>query len=170
MLYIFYGCSNLIVLKTLKKNSCERPLRMTMYDKSGKEYTTLPLTTSGSIILTRERPDGKTDLSECTVTLRPTSYTYNGIAKKPVVTVKDGDTVLTSGTDYTVRYENNKNAGTATVRVTGTGNCKGEKTVTFTIKAASLEKASVSGVSLTYGFSGKAYTPEPTVKIDGVTR
>ena len=31
----------------------------------------------------------------------------------------------------------------------------------------SIEKASVSGVSLSYGYSGKAYTPAVTVKLDG---
>ena len=36
------------------------------------------------------------DISGCTITLSATSYTYNGSAKKPVVTVKDGAATLVS--------------------------------------------------------------------------
>ena len=39
------------------------------------------------------------------------STTYTGSAKKPNVTVKDGDYTLVEGKDYTVTYSNNTNAG-----------------------------------------------------------
>ena len=68
-----------------------------------------------------------------TLTLNPETFIYDGTEKKPAVTVKDGSAVLTEGTDYTVAYENNVNAGTATVIVTGMGNYSGTKTATFTI-------------------------------------
>ena len=61
--------------------------------------------------------------------------TYTGSAIEPTVTVKDGETTLTLGTDYTVAYENNVETGTATVTVTGTGDYSGEATATFTIVA-----------------------------------
>jgi hypothetical protein len=67
------------------------------------------------------------------VTLGTTTYTYDGTEKQPTVTVKDGETVLTANTDYTVAYTNNQNAGTATVTVTGKGNYSGTKEATFTI-------------------------------------
>ncbi|MCD8148252.1 MAG: leucine-rich repeat protein [Clostridiales bacterium] len=79
-----------------------------------------------------------TDISTCTVTLSATSYTYNGSAKKPTVTVTNADgTILTSGTDYTVSYSSNTNAGTATVTVNGTGNYAGTVSKNFTINKAS---------------------------------
>ena len=53
-----------------------------------------------------------------TITLSPTSFTYDGSAKTPTVTVTDGTTVLTESTDYTVQYANNTDAGTAKVTVT----------------------------------------------------
>ena len=68
-----------------------------------------------------------------TLTLNPETFIYDGTEKKPAVTVKDGTTVLTKDVDYTVAYENNVNAGTATVIVTGMGNYSGTKTATFTI-------------------------------------
>ena len=77
------------------------------------------------------------DVSELTISLSKSSYTYTGKARKPGVTVKNGDLVLTAGTDYTVSYANNVNAGTASVTVTGTGWYTGEKTLTFQIKKAS---------------------------------
>lgn len=48
------------------------------------------------------------------ITVEPIeAQTYDGTAKEPAVTVKDGTTELANGTDYTVTYENNTDAGTA---------------------------------------------------------
>ncbi|MCR5788884.1 MAG: hypothetical protein K6G83_03265, partial [Lachnospiraceae bacterium] len=55
------------------------------------------------------------------------SYVYNksmpyvASGVKPAVTVKDGDTVLEKGKDYTISYSNNKAAGTGRITVKGTG-------------------------------------------------
>ncbi|MEE3362580.1 MAG: YDG domain-containing protein, partial [Anaerovoracaceae bacterium] len=70
-----------------------------------------------------------------TVTLVGDSFTYDGNAKTPSVTVKLADeTTLTEGTDYTVpSYDNNVNAGTATVTVTGKGEYSGVIKKEFTI-------------------------------------
>lgn len=69
------------------------------------------------------------------VTLSKTSYTYNGKAKKPTVTVKDvqGKT-LVKDTDYTVKYSNNTAAGKASAKITFKGLYSGTKTVYFTIR------------------------------------
>ena len=86
------------------------------------------------------------DAGDLTITAKPYSeatftievnegdYTYKAAAWEPGVTVKDGGTVLTSGTDYTVGYSNNVNAGPATVTVTFKDNYSGTGTTTFTIK------------------------------------
>ena len=60
---------------------------------------------------------------------------YTGSAIEPTVVVKDGDTVLKEGRDYSVTYENNVEAGTATVVVTAMthGNYRGEVKATFNI-------------------------------------
>ena len=67
--------------------------------------------------------------------------TYDGQAKKPTVSVKNGSSTLTARTDYTVSYADNTNACTATANVTGAGNYKGEKSVTFTINKANAKLA-----------------------------
>ena len=66
------------------------------------------------------------------------AQTYTGLALTPNVTVKDGSTTLTIGTDYTVSYSNNINVGEATVTVKGIGHYAGTKTATFAINKAPL--------------------------------
>lgn len=85
-----------------------------------------------------------------TIALSETSYTYDGTAKTPTVTVNDGETVIPVS-EYTVGYSNNTNAGTATVTITDVegGNYIvsgsktfniGKKTVTVTAKDATKAK------------------------------
>ncbi len=76
------------------------------------------------------------DLSKASITLSPTSYTYDGTAKTPSVTVKLNDKTLVLNTDYTVSYSNNIKVGTAAVTVTGKGRYTGSKTAGFTITEA----------------------------------
>ncbi|MDD6069368.1 MAG: type I pullulanase [Clostridiales bacterium] len=77
------------------------------------------------------REDGSFD-----VEIKAKQYVYDGKEKKPEVIATDGDTVLNENTDYTVIYQNNTNAGTATVIVTGKGNYKGTHKENFTIEKA----------------------------------
>lgn len=60
--------------------------------------------------------------------------TYTGKEIKPSLTVKNGNLALKEGTDYKLTYKNNVKAGTATITVTGIGNYKGTKDITFKIK------------------------------------
>ncbi len=64
------------------------------------------------------------------------AQTYTGSAIEPEVVVTDGETTLTLGTDYTVAYSDNINAGTAKVTVTGIGNYTEIVEKTFTINRA----------------------------------
>lgn len=79
-----------------------------------------------------------TDVANCEITLDQTEYVYDGQAKEPEVTVKNGDEVVAAD-EYTVEYKNNTDAGTATVAVTGKGILTGNKEVTFTIAPAEQE-------------------------------
>ena len=91
-------------------------------------------------------------ISTCTINLEKTSYTYDGKAKQPTVTVKDGDTTLTSGKDYEVTYADNTDAGTAKVTITGKGDYSGSVTKEFTIqKANQTLSASISASSIQVG-------------------
>ncbi|MBR1765251.1 MAG: hypothetical protein IJ746_07645, partial [Ruminococcus sp.] len=110
--------------------------------------------------------DAATDISKCTATLSATKYTYDGKAKTPTVTVKNGTKALTKGTDYTVTYKNNTNAGTATVTITGKGSYTGTITKTFSIvkTQTDISKCTATLSATKYTYDGKAKTPTVTVK------
>ena len=76
-------------------------------------------------------------VSSPTITLSQTSYTYDGSAKEPTVTVKDGETTIPAE-EYTIGYSNNTNVGTATVTITDKegGNYNVSGSTTFAISAA----------------------------------
>ena len=93
-----------------------------------------------------------------------TSKTYNGKAQTQAIVVKDGTTSLKKGTDYTVSYKNNINAGTASVVITGKGNYTGTVSKNFTISAASIANATVTGIS-NKTYTGSALTQNPAVKV-----
>lgn len=74
-------------------------------------------------------------LSNAVVTPKTKSYPYDGMAKKPDVTVTLNGKMLTNNTDYTVSYGNNINPGTATITVSAKskGNYTGSKSANFSI-------------------------------------
>lgn len=86
------------------------------------------------------------------ISLSKTSYTYDGKAKKPSVTIKDRKGKKIDKSNYTVKYSKNKNIGTATVTVTFVGDkYYGEMTKTFKInpKGTSLSSTKASKKAFT---------------------
>ncbi len=77
-------------------------------------------------------------INTATVTFSETEYTYDGTEHTPSVNVVVEDKVLILGTEYTVSYTENKNAGTATVTITGVGAYTDTVTKTFEIKKKEL--------------------------------
>lgn len=76
----------------------------------------------------------KPSVANTSIALSQDSYTYNGKARKPEVTVVHNGQLLTKGIDYNVTYKNNVSVGTATVQITGTGKYTGSTTLNFTIR------------------------------------
>ena len=95
------------------------------------------------------------------------SVTYTGSAKKPNVIVKDGETTLVEGKDYTVTYSNNTNAGTATVTITGKGNYTGSVSKNFTINKASRD-VTFNPYHFTRTFGDPDFTIVPTTSGGGI--
>lgn len=77
--------------------------------------------------------------SDMVITLDKTEYVYDGAAKKPAVTVVYAGESLVEGTDYTIEYRNNTNAGTAKVLVAGKGAFHNSKELNFTIQKGVLK-------------------------------
>ena len=138
-------------------------------DSTAATYLALTSYISSDDISAKEASLSSLQLSNATVTLSKTSYTYNGTARKPGVTVTALDgTVLTKGTDYTVSYSNNKKAGTAKVTVTGTGTYQGSVTKTFTInKATQTLKVTKKSASVKYTKVKKKAQKLTAIKISG---
>ena len=118
-----------------------------------------------------------------TVELSKKVYTWNGKAKKPAVTVKDGTAIL-DPSDYTVTYaDGRKNVGTYKVTVKLKGNYSGKKVVSFRInpKGTTLvsltpgtkkmtvkwnkQAAQVTGYQIQYSRSSTFATGNKTVKV-----
>ncbi len=94
------------------------------------------------------------------------SYAYTGNAITPGVVVETGSRTLVLGTEYTVSYSNNVNAGVATITVTGIGRYSGTQTATFVIEPKSMQSLDTSDVA-DRTYTGDAYTPDITVSDGG---
>ncbi len=112
--------------------------------------------------------EAKVDIDTLNVNLSATSYTYNGKAQVPTVSVEG----YTEDTDYTVEYSNksSQNVGTYTVTIKGTGILKGSVEKEYTIKAKALASSNVTLSKTSYTYNGKVQTPGVTVKSVGTLK
>ena len=107
------------------------------------------------ITLTKELPK---DIAGLQIELGVLSFVYNGTEQTPNIVATDGEWTLVSGVDFDVEYQNNKNAGQASVTVKGKNDYRGSKTFTFTIERAERQNFRVVFAGWTYG---DATTPDP---------
>lgn len=92
-------------------------------------------------------PGMKTSIKSVKVSLKKTSYVYNGKKKRPSVTVKVGSRKLKKGTDYNVTYKNNQKVGAASVVISGKGKYTGKVTKKFKIVPKGTSVSKVTGKS-----------------------
>lgn len=92
-----------------------------------------------------------------------TAVTYTGKAVTFPVTVTRAGTVLKAGKDYSITYKKNKDAGEASLVITGKGSYTGEIVKNFTIKKAELGAGGAIGAIKTFTYTGKAICPSVTV-------
>ncbi|MCH5320641.1 MAG: discoidin domain-containing protein, partial [Eubacterium sp.] len=108
--------------------------------EKGTYTITVSVTDSGkntsTLTINIKIDDTSVDFAGLSFELDVDDFVYDGYQHSPTVTVKNGDEILVFGTDYSVSYINNINAGKATVLVTGLGRYKGYTTLTFTIEKA----------------------------------
>ena len=97
------------------------------------------------------------------------AQTYTGEEIRPVIYVYDDkySVTLKEGTDYVVSYENNIDAGTATVTLEGKGSYEGTIKKNFTINPVKLADLDISlsniGICV---YSGEEQQPSFVVKLD----
>lgn len=101
------------------------------------------------------------------------AFSYSGNELRPSVNVYYNrhrlDSIqMNEGSDYTLSYADNTNAGTATITLTGIGNFSGTKNVTFTIEPKKIDSPTFDGLKSEYTYTGQAIEPEFTL-MDGDT-
>ncbi len=145
----------------------------TVSDLTGTEPGSYPVTVAGTGNYTGEVTKSftisKAQISSAAITYDAGPYGYTGKEWKPEVAVSFNDAALTADTDYTVSYENNINAGTAKIIITGIGDhFTGSTEKTFTINSAEISGCTFAPIAdVTY--NTRAHTPEVTVAISGRT-
>ena len=94
------------------------------------------------------------------------TYTYNGSAQTPTVTVKSGDKSLIAE-QFEITCKDNTNAGTATVTVTGKGNYGGATgTATFQIARKTIAESDFSKLPVdTKVYTGQGITQDITTTL-----
>lgn len=108
------------------------------------------------------------DLSDATVTLDKSSFTYSGQECKPNVTsVKCAGVTLKEGTDFTVSYKDNVNAGKGYVVLTDAKDKSIVCNVPFTINSKDASSAVLELDKYKFDYTGKEIIPQETVTIDG---
>ena len=171
------GCYSLKVLKTPKKVRREIKLPYVMFDESGKAYKKIPVGT-GSFVLR----DSAVSSKKMPVLSFKNATVYKTLSDKPftaefkketdgTLTYKSGNTKVATVNART-GLVSLKGVGTTTITLTAAeGKCykAGKTSFKLTVAPISIEHASVTGVSISYGYSGKEYKPSPKVKVNGVT-
>ena len=161
----YITADNITVIKTISGNQAQT--RTGLADKLKITPTNADADPSGETSYTFAVEDAnydyevtadfqsRTSISDATVTLAATSYTYDGKEHKPTVSsVKLGETALDTN-DYTVSYADDcTNVSTITVTITGTRTYTGTATATYSITEATMT-ATATGFNGTY--DGKAH-------------
>lgn len=137
-------------------------LKLTDELQAGKTYYYLvkPIdNVSGQSIL-KIKKEGDKDQINIKLDNESATYEYTGTEIKPQITVTSGEKTLTEGTDYQVKYNNNINAGNASMEITPVAGKTDfeKKTISFVINPQSIEKVSVSKIS-DQVYTGSPQTP-----------
>ncbi|MCI6821266.1 MAG: fibronectin type III domain-containing protein [Clostridiales bacterium] len=110
------------------------------------------------------RTVAKKDIKDADISTEPAG-TYDGSRKKPAVTVSYKGDKLNEGTDYTVEYGANTDAGKGLVAIYGAGSYTGIRDVEFDISPADIRNCSVKLSASSYTYNGRTRKPAVTVSI-----
>lgn len=120
-------------------------------------------------------------IEDCKIEIADANIIYDGKSKKPKVTVSHNEKTLKENQDYTVTYDNNKNAGMAKITVSGKGIYTGAVSKTFeiaranativasskTVTMSSSKKQNIADTVITDGKVSYKTSDSKTVKISG---
>lgn len=104
----------------------------------------------------------RVDVGSLTITEIPIQD-YTGEEICPSIEIKNGDEILEESRDYTIKYENNINVGTATIIISGINDYKGERKLVFIITAKTdISNGNIESIGNQY-YTGNMI--KPTVKV-----
>lgn len=160
-------CNN----KTLKKNT---DYTLTVKDGNGNEATSYATEGTYFVVVTGVGANytGEYTLAFNVLNKIPVSklkigkiaaVEYDGKNKKPEPVIKYGNVTLNKGTDYSLRYQNNREMGTATIVITGKGDYFGTRNVTFAITGRQIKKAKFVGFKSSFPYTGDTIYQSETV-------
>lgn len=140
-------------------------------DQSG-EVTALQ---EGNAVITARANDSGGAEARCLVTVagklsmlsvdRIADQVYTGEAIEPALILKDGDRILSQGSDYTLEFSNNIRVGTACVTIIGKGLYEGTREVSFSIIKAEYDMGKAAWDYATpFVYDGS----EKTVRVTGL--
>ena len=141
-LYIGNNSCNIVTVGEMENGA---NIGVTMKSSSGGVFTSGGASYVDKEYFTSDKPayivaadgNGNLKLAYPAIELSQDSFTYDGSAKTPTVTVMDGENPLISGVNYDITWPTDcTSVGTKTITVTFKGNYSGNKTVEYAIVAA----------------------------------
>ncbi|MBQ8791378.1 MAG: hypothetical protein IJZ51_08705 [Ruminiclostridium sp.] len=107
---------------------------------------------------------------DATISFDEIQFTYTGNEICPTTHVYYGDKELEDGTDYYLIYENNVNAGTATVTAYGIGSYRGELSASFVISPQTIDTSLLTvKVPKSMAYNKKGIYEKLAITYDGKT-
>lgn len=122
-MYLYYLNNDILKLENTKFDL--------VFDGTDK-WCHFDITHNSKFLISGSRLAFKTSISKAKIQNIP-SMTFTGKSLKPKIKLVHNQKTLLLNKDYTVRYKSNVNPGKASIIITGKGNYKGTKTVTFKI-------------------------------------
>ena len=85
---------------------------------------------------------------------------FTGTVIEPKPEIRLQEVVLEENKDYTLSYENNRNAGLATILITGKNNLTGSKKISFSILPCDISKTTLEGFQEVVYYTGREIIQE----------
>lgn len=112
-------------------------------------------------------PINRIKLSDCQIILNQSTFTYTGKEIQPSVNILYNNIQLIQYKEYELSYQNNIDAGTATIIITGVGKYDGTIVKEFTIAPAPINNATINLSETKYTYSRYKKEPNATVIFNG---
>ena len=140
--FCFIGCKNLQYVRLLRRPA-DADFGTGLFKEGNPTGTYLYTYEAGNNIYTPDSDENviirrayRFDENSMNVSIPAKSYSYTGKPIKPVIKVTDNDGSVVNADAYDVTYSNNKNVGTAVIKITGKNENIGTLTMKFSIVQA----------------------------------